>query len=783
MRHDRAGFALGEVQLGWTEPVAGGSEPVRGFRARSIWRIATRTARRLIAAALVLAAPACGGGGASSGDVPPTVRRGPAALPTITVAPLPQPVVQAARGTPSTGTPPPPIVNPILDMKLLVIATTGQEEELAALEQLLKHIGTPYDKLLAASAPQLSTDQLADGNHGKYSGVILTRGQLLLDSGVSAFSAAEWAALFAYEAGFGVRQLALYTRPDDAGGEGLGVPVPIDTSRAPLPVTCTPAGRAVFFDVNCDGAVAIAGVPAYPAPVVDPAATALLTEEDGQALASVKQVPDGRQAMELSFGQTRSAVHSLQLLYGAVSWTLHGLFLGERQIYLGVQVDDLFVSTDVANSSGPFRLSGGELSGAAAWQAGRRARASTAALRLGFGVSAGASIAAAGTPDPLIAAAQSIGGGFSWIDGTYDHADLGGADYGTAYQEVNRNIQRVNALGLAPFSAASLIPPGLSGLANAAAMAAARDLGVRYVVTDSAAAGASCGSPNGSCDNPTPNAGIWNAPQPQILMLPRRSNNLFLNVTTPDEWAAEYNAIYSGTWGRALAYAEILDAESDVLVGYLMMGESDPWMFHQANLHVYGCGRSLLGDLLDRTFDKYDQRLLAAAISPTMDDLGQRFADRMRYDAAGATATIGPGATLTLHVNSAASVPVTGLCSAGADRYAGQPITRVDVSPGADVTMPLNTACQLPAPAAAPAPADGGSPACVVADGGAADGGAGAHADAGGADGSDISFPYPFIGCGCDAGGAGTSAARGPVVLLASLAVAAALARRRTRRR
>ena len=35
------------------------------------------------------------------------------------------------------------------------------------------------------------------------------------------------------------------------------------------------------------------------------------------------------------------------------------------------------------------------------------------------------------------------------------------------------------------------------------------------------------------------------------------------------------------------------------------MRPNDPWMFHQANTRDYGGGRSLLGDLLGATIDRY----------------------------------------------------------------------------------------------------------------------------------------------------------------------------------
>ena len=40
--------------------------------------------------------------------------------------------------------------------------------------------------------------------------------------------------------------------------------------------------------------------------------------------------------------------------------------------------------------------------------------------------------------------------------------------------------------------------------------------------------------------------------QPGVFVIPRRANNLFFNVATPAEWAAEYNCHYNSYWGRNL---------------------------------------------------------------------------------------------------------------------------------------------------------------------------------------------------------------------------------------
>jgi len=210
-------------------------------------------------------------------------------------------------------------------------------------------------------------------------------------------------------------------------------------------------------------------------------------------------------------------------------------------------------------------------------------------------------------------------------------------------------------------------------------MRAVFDTGVRYLVSDTSQPGQ---------NNPTPNAGIYNSYQPSVLMIPRHPTNLYFNVSTAQEWVTEYNDIYRAFWGRDLTYDEILEHESDVLVPYLLKGDTDPWMFHQTNLRSDGTGHSILSDLLDRTFAKYTALVTVPPIAPTMDQLGVRVADRVRYDAAGATAVVDPGArTITVSAARAATVPVTGACGASAESYAGQAISWVTLAAGATATL------------------------------------------------------------------------------------------------
>lgn len=230
------------------------------------------------------------------------------------------------------------------------------------------------------------------------------------------------------------------------------------------------------------------------------------------------------------------------------------------------------------------------------------------------------------------------------------------------------NNQTAQDLSLTNYSPLNLVTPDVSGLDNPEVMRGAFDAGVRYVVSDASRPG---------YGNPAPNLGIRNPHQPAILMIPRHANNLFYNVTNPSQWREEYNCIYRSFWGRDLSYAEILELESDVLLRFLLIGDMDPLMFHETNLRAYDGTRTLLADLLDRILDRYDALFALPILSPAMDDLGRRMAERTAYSSAGVSASITPGQSITLHAQQAAVVPITGLQTAEAETYGGQPTSHI----------------------------------------------------------------------------------------------------------
>ena len=139
-----------------------------------------------------------------------------------------------------------------------------------------------------------------------------------------------------------------------------------------------------------------------------------------------------------------------------------------------------------------------------------------------------------------------------------------------------------------------------------------------------------------------------------------------------------------------------------MLLTYLLKGDIDPLMFHQPNLGAYDGTHSLLGDLLDATFAKYSKYVSVPISSPTEQELGQRMAARMTYNASGVTGQMVGQGKFVITARQAATVPVTGLLTACSqcttEPYAGQNITWVKLNAGQSVTLTAQNPLPAPTP-------------------------------------------------------------------------------------
>ena len=272
---------------------------------------------------------------------------------------------------------------------------------------------------------------------------------------------------------------------------------------------------------------------------------------------------------------------------------------------------------------------------------------------------------------------------FRWINHTFSHQLLNEVDYETGLREIQLNQGTEQSLGLVRYHADCLVTPELSGLNNAAFLQAAKDAGLRYLVSDTS---------RDNWSNPSFNVGIVSALQPEILIVPRHPTNLYYNLSTPDEWVAEYNYFYRTFWQRDLAYLEILDKESEIILEYLLRFDIDPLMFHQANLASYDGTHSLLSDLIEQVLAKYNSLYGDVPICClSLHEIGEAMAARATFDAAEIQASLVYGKGLVLTADRDVIVPITGI-QAGetTERYASQYLSAVALRPHQQRRIPMS---------------------------------------------------------------------------------------------
>lgn len=587
------------------------------------------------------------------------------------------------------------LTNSATDLAVLVVTATTNDAALPAIRQALDFLGTPYTVHVASAQPgALTVDKLFAGTRGFYSAVMLSDSALAYSpdgvTWVSALSAAEWTALNQYEADFAIRRVnwSGYPTPDT----GFNWPTAaFDSTGNPALGTWSAAAKPNFPYLVTANQFAVSNVWTYLATPLDTNTTVWLGDAQGHALIAVKKFADGREVLSMTFDNAPWLLHSTVLSHGLVTWANKGLFLGERHTYLSAQVDDVFLA-DAIWPSGEYRQTAKDWQATINWQKKFTARALGRNFRFdmvfnGLGVQTGQY-----ENDDLTPFVKTNKSMFKWINHTFTHINLDAVDYAASLGEITQNNQTASSLGLPGYSRLNLVTGQISGLQNPQFIKAAYDAGIRYLVSDTSIP---------SHRPASPNVGVPNWVDSRILMIPRHANNLFYNVSTPEEWMGEYNYIYNAYWGRDLSYAEILDNQAELLLGFLLKGDVSPLMFHQSNLRDYnGAGNTLLGDLLNQVADKYERFYNFPALSPTMGVLASTLERRQAYNQSGVVATRNANSTVTLTVTRGARIPVTGLVNGGvvsftgtpvpvltAETYAGQRITYVTLAAGQSVTV------------------------------------------------------------------------------------------------
>jgi Bacterial Ig-like domain (group 2)/Abnormal spindle-like microcephaly-assoc'd, ASPM-SPD-2-Hydin len=344
--------------------------------------------------------------------------------------------------------------------------------------------------------------------------------------------------------------------------------------------------------------------------------------------------------------------------------------------------------------------------------------------------------------DDLVSDLQSYQQYFHWLSHTYDHPETldglckstgsgtgcgdaaniaegyGGIDYidlevltnlwvagqtteatgiaGIANLDFDQADAGLAQLSFTDYDAHGMITPGVTGLDDANVTQYLYQDGVFNVVSDTSVTPTAT---NNNGPNPSPNVGIVNIYAP-IYEVPRHANDIFYNVANWNDDAAEFHCLYGPAGTNQSPYnnyngAQILDYVSSSFVNNMLLGDMDPQMFHQPNLGAYDGTHSLISDTYDMTFSKYEAVYKLPVLSPTQSQTAQLMQERNNYNLSQVTASYVGGSNPTINISipagstvSAATIPVTGLNSTGAEVYGASSISHITVNNGQTVTVP-----------------------------------------------------------------------------------------------
>lgn len=618
------------------------------------------------------------------------------------------------------------------DMKLLVVGVDGTEPSYQAITFFLDYLGIPYQAVLARTQP---LPPLFTASKGLYQGIILSTGNLAYCANgtcASALSASDWAALDSYTQAYKVRLATFYAWPEKRYGvtakSALGT-----SDAAPATAAFTSAGAQVFPYLTTANGLKVANAYVYLAaasPDPGETVTPLLTIQ-GSPVAVLDTKADGREYLAMTLDHNPYLLHSMALNYGVFNWVTKGMFLGARKIYFSPQMDDFFLANDlfVKNVAGCMpsgfmldptydpgvncptaRMSQGDLDTLAYWQFALDFNPQFRNITVGLAFNGyGSGLGGGDYPatDALTRDAQLRRGSFFWVNHTFDHEDLDcyapvantgictPATQAQSLAEISKNVTIARQLGL-PLDSTSMVTPAISGLYNPAFLAAARQSGIKYLVGDTSRVD---GLPA------KPNTGIVSGIEPSILIIPRRPVNVFYNTSSGFAGANgslvdEYNYFYApgglfqkpdGTpyFNAPQTLADIVNRESDNLLAYMMRYEIYPSMWHQSNFVRYSGGSSLFTDVANATLTKFARLSNLPVVSLQQSDIGRYMAERMAFNASGATATWTPGSNITIATQGATSVRLTGVCSTACELYGGQYQSKVAIPANGTVVIPV----------------------------------------------------------------------------------------------
>ncbi|MGV9266464.1 hypothetical protein ACWDRR_17580 [Kitasatospora sp. NPDC003701] len=608
---------------------------------------------------------------------------------------------------------------PRIDLTVLVISDGGPAS--AAIAAELKSQGTPYKlvDLNDAGRPVINAAFLSDNLNGQPRGKF--QGIVLPNDNPFAAGSAEMAAIAAYEAAFGVRQVDAYTyaRPEvglnyaanpgymgsldgfegQVSAAGLAGPFGYLKGSVPFEDNDPAIGESYGFL-----ATPLSTLPAGASftPLVETTIPGTTTK--GSLVGEYTH--DGRKELVVTFVYNQYQQQYRLLARGIVDWITQGVHLGYDRNYFAAHVDDVFLADDrwdtvlkctpgdvtcppgTPETANPIRMTPADAQYAKQWQT---ANNFTMDMVFNGGGSEDWKADHTATTDPVVDQMVADQASYRWVNHTYTHPYLG------CLQDVSVvpwKCSKDGAGNTVWVDQATIT----SQIKNNIDWAAARNLHIDKTELVTGEHSGLLTAPQETSDNPylapslVANGVKWTASDASrepaqravgssVLTVPRYPMNVFYNAGTAKEETDEYNWIYTSVANGGSGVCEnnanstclptpldvntgyqsyIVPLEARIDLGHVLSNDPRPHFIHQSNLSE----DRIVYPVLEKVLSTY--RALHADNAPIVNlaqkDIGAEFQRRAAWNTAlagGQVSAYRVGDTVTVNAPAGVQVQAT----------------------------------------------------------------------------------------------------------------------------
>ncbi|CAH0056825.1 unnamed protein product [Clonostachys solani] len=522
----------------------------------------------------------------------------------------------------------------------------------------------------------------------------------------SAITTDQWTLLNNYQLNFNVRMVRIDEYPGASFGTTPGADGGCCTSPVTQNISFSDTSDFPTAQLKVNAKVGTDGLYHVPATITDSSTTravAVFTPDSGSTVGGVAAVINNFNGREqfvwfISWATDWSQTTNW-LQHAHIHWMTRGVFVGKRKVHLNDQVDDLQLSTEMfyPQNIPEVKIGVTDLEAHVDWQTSINARLPTGSdfwLELGHNGN-GDIINSTLTDDdmntnkcnPVDAVyweqdvqapnewRKPLGTGddvwptgtkyetYSWsltcakidqfavwftksanlnhfahLSHTFSHMSLNNATYHDAKREIQFNQAWLKQMGIdkaTRYTGNGIIPPAITGLNNGDSIQALMDNGIKHVVGD-----------NTRPATRNPNSVYWPLISTYatngydgLTIIPRFASRIYFNCHTPDCTTREWIQTSAGSGD----FNTLLAIEKTSSTRNLLALQSDPYMFHQANMYTTGNDIRTIGDQTRRMslIMAWTETIVQEMVrltnwpmtSQTQDQMATYFLNRMTLDA------------------------------------------------------------------------------------------------------------------------------------------------------